>query len=152
MMDSPVMHVTELARRGGTTADTVRYYTRLGLLTPQRDSSNGYKCFSLRDLHRLSFIQQAKRLGFTLAEIRHFIEESEHGHLPCPEVREIMQRRIRENRRKLDEALALQRRMEQALKQWRDRPDGNPDGDAICELIESFEGDDQSLPSSTGVA
>lgn len=149
-MDSPFMHVSELARRSGTTADTVRYYTRLGLLNPQRDDDNGYKCFALRDLRRLSFIQQAKRLGFTLAEIRHFIDESEHGQLPCPEVREIIQRRIRENRRKLDEALALQKRMEQALSLWQNRPDGNPDGDAICELIESFEGDDPSPPSSTG--
>jgi len=65
-------------------------------------------------------------------------------------VREIMQRHIKENRRKLEQALALQIRMEQALSQWRSMPDGAPDGNAICALIESFEGDDTSPPSSTG--
>ncbi|HBL85574.1 MAG TPA: MerR family transcriptional regulator, partial [Alcanivorax sp.] len=31
------MRVTDLARRADTTAETVRHYTDLGLLTPRRD-------------------------------------------------------------------------------------------------------------------
>ena len=31
------MKVAELARAGGVTAETVRHYTELGLLRPQRD-------------------------------------------------------------------------------------------------------------------
>lgn len=45
--------VTELAKRAGTPAHAVRYYTRMGLLTPERDPDNGYRlydprCFSFR--------------------------------------------------------------------------------------------------------
>jgi hypothetical protein len=28
--------------------------------------------------------------------------------------------------------------MEQALREWADKPDGIPDGDSVCYLIESF--------------
>jgi hypothetical protein len=34
--------------------------------------------------------------------------------------------------------MALQKRMEQALEQWADMPDGVPDGHSVCHLIESF--------------
>ena len=40
------MTVSELARLAGVTADTVRHYTRSGLLVPIRDESNGYNCYS----------------------------------------------------------------------------------------------------------
>jgi hypothetical protein len=34
--------------------------------------------------------------------------------------------------------MALQTRMEQALLQWADKPDGVPDGHSVCHLIESY--------------
>jgi hypothetical protein len=55
-------------------------------------------------------------------------------------VRQIIERRIGENRRRLEELNALQQRMEQALAKWRTMPDGVPDGDRVCELIESTAG------------
>ncbi len=45
--------------------------------------------------------------------------------------------RIDENRRKLQELMQLQERMEHALEQWRTMPDGVPDGHSVCHLIES---------------
>ncbi len=35
--------VTELANRSGATPHTVRYYTRMGLLRPERNPDNGYR-------------------------------------------------------------------------------------------------------------
>ncbi|HHJ13177.1 MAG TPA: MerR family transcriptional regulator [Gammaproteobacteria bacterium] len=131
--------VTQLAQLSGTTPDTVRYYTRMGLLRPARNPDNGYRLFQPRDAKRLAFIRQAKQLGFTLSEIASITHDAERKHSPCPQVRTILERRIAENRRKLDELIALQARMEQALKQWRDLPDGVPDGESVCYLIESFD-------------
>ena len=44
------MRVTELARAGGVTAETVRHYTREGLLRPQRDPRNGYQLYDEKGL------------------------------------------------------------------------------------------------------
>ena len=46
--------------------------------------------------------------------------------------------RIDETRQKVKELTSLQRRMEKALKQWEQMPDGVPDGHTVCHLIESF--------------
>lgn len=137
MIDS-LMTVCELARRSGVTLDTVRYYARIGLLQPKRHLENDYKLFANADVSRVRFIRRAKSLGYTLAEIKQILEHSMYGHSPCPLVRKIIQRRIKENRRKLKEMNALQQRMETALKQWQHMPDGEPDGDSVCHLIESF--------------
>ena len=55
-------------------------------------------------------------------------------------------KRIDENRQRLDELLALQVRMEQALKKWGDMPDGVPDGHSVCHLIESVISDTEQAP------
>jgi len=128
------MTVCELARLAEVSPDTVRYYTRIGLLVPKRHPENSYKLFASDDIKRVLFIRRAKSLGYTLAEIKQILEHSMHGHSPCPLVRKIIQHRIEENRIKLQEMNALQQRMESALRQWRHMPDG----DSICHLIESF--------------
>lgn len=133
------MKVNELAKQAGATADVVRYYTRIGLLAPQRDPANGYKRFSLRDARRLRFIRRAKSLGFSLGEIAEILDHAEHGESPCPRVREILERHIERNRRELLELMALQERMEHALARWSEMPDGTPDGHTVCHLIESVE-------------
>lgn len=131
------MTVAKLARETQVSSDTIRYYVRAGLLNPDRNIENNYHIFSANDAKRLKFIHHAKQLGYTLKEIQQIIEESESGNSPCPIVREIIQSRIEENRRKLAELQALQRRMEQALEHWNEMPDGTPDGHCICHLIES---------------
>lgn len=133
-----VLTVTGLARKSDTTPHVVRYYTKLGLLQPVRDPDNGYRLYSSTCIARLHFIMQAKSLGFTLNEILEITQEADQGQSPCPRVREILQKRIKENRRQLEELMALQERMEQALEQWSALPDGEPDGDSVCHLIEGF--------------
>lgn len=128
--------VSELATRASVTPDTVRHYVQIGLLQPQRNPDNGYKLFEPADVHRLRFVRRAKSLGFTLSEIREILGHAQQGESPCPRVREIIHHRITENRRHLDELMALQQRMEAALDSWKEMPDGIPSGDSVCHLIE----------------
>ena len=134
-----VMTVSQFAKRAGVVPHVIRYYTRIGLLKPRRQSGSDYKLFTAADVKRLHFIQRAKALGFTLDEIAEIFHASSHGKSPCPRVREIIRRRVDENRRALSELTALQRRMEKAVAQWAEMPNGIPDGDTVCHLIESLE-------------
>lgn len=131
------MFVNELAKKAKVTPHLVRYYTRIGLLQPVRHPDNGYKVYRHADLMRLRFIRRAQSLGFALSEVTAILEDSSRGESPCPRVRDIIRQRIEENRRKLVELAALQNRMEDALAQWETMPDGVPDGDCVCHLIES---------------
>lgn len=132
-----MMTVNEVAKKAEVAPDTVRYYSRLGLLKPDRNPDNGYKLFHQSDISRLRFIRQAQTLGFTLKEITEILGDAEAGSSPCPKVRDIIVRHIEENRRKIQELQALQERMEKALEKWKSMPDGAPDGKHVCHLIES---------------
>ncbi len=131
-----MLTVTELANKSGTTPHAVRYYTRKGLLRPERNPENGYRLYQYSEVQWLRFVRQAKQLGYTLNEIREIMHDSDQGKSPCPRVREILKRRIDENRAELNSLIALQERMEQALIKWDTMPDGIPDGNSVCHLIE----------------
>ena len=129
--------VKQLARLCKVPVDTVRHYTRIGLLKPDRDPVNGYYQYRISDSRRLDFIKKAKSLGYSLKEIEHILAESRKGKSPCPLVRELISQRIQENRAHLEQLMELQLRMENALTSWEKMPDGVPNGESICHLIES---------------
>lgn len=127
-----------LAKRANVSIFTVRHYTRIGLLKPTRDLKNGYKVYRQSDKKRLRFISSAKDLGFTLGEIEEILRHSAHGDSPCPMVRDVVERRIAENREKIVELQRLQLRLEAAAEMWRSMKNAQPDGNSVCRLIESF--------------
>jgi len=137
-MTKNLMTVKEIADAGGVTAEAVGHYVKIGLLVPRKNPQNHYKEFTQQDLKFVKFIRQAKHLGYTLMEIKEIIQHSHDGVSPCPTVRKIIESRIEENRQKLQELIALQERMENAVMQWESLPDKLPDGDSICHLIEGI--------------
>ena len=132
------MTIVELARRSGFSAETVRYYARIGVIQPIRQKKNGYRIFSDEALCRLGFIKQAKLLGFTLKDIRLILNEAQSGKSPCPLVRTIIKQRIDDTRRRLTEMAELLVRMEKAHEHWGQIEDAIPDGNTVCVLIERF--------------
>ena len=64
--------VTELAREFGTTPRAIRFYEGKGLLSPGRAGVN--RVYTRRDRARLVLILRGKRLGFSLREIREFLD------------------------------------------------------------------------------
>ena len=64
--------VTQLATELGVTARTVRFYEDKGLLTPQRAGNT--RIFAHRDKVRLILILRGKRLGFSLREIKEYLD------------------------------------------------------------------------------
>ena len=133
-----MMTASVLARRANVPLFTVRHYTRIGLLKPSRDLKNGYKIYSRADKDRLRFIAAAKELGFTLSEIEQILDHAAHSESPCPMVREIVEKRISENKEKIRELKRLQRRLETAAGMWKTMKNSEPDGHSVCRLIESF--------------
>ena len=132
------MRVNELAKAMGVTGDTVRYYTRIGLLSPGRDPANGYKTFGEKEQRRLRFIIDARSLGFSVEDIRQILDVADHGKTPCPMVRELIEVRLRELEERFQHMASLRQRMRDAVNAWKNAPDKEPDGHAICHLIEEF--------------
>ena len=137
-----MLTIGELAKRSEVSVDTIRHYTQKGLLNAQRNADNGYHLYPLSHVKRVNFIRQAKSLGFSLNDIALILNDADQGRSPCQHTRHVINKKIKENRRRLDELQALQGRMEKALAQWSSLPNLCPDGESICHLIEAT--DDES--------
>jgi len=135
------MRVQEIATRAGVSAHTVRYYNKLGLLSSGRDPFNQYRRFDVGAVERLQFVRRAKALGFSLAEIGEILSMSHSGRSPCPQVRDIVNKRITEVAARIADLQQLHRRLENASRQWTGMRDRAPSGREICHLIESLVGD-----------
>jgi len=132
------MKVSELAKQAQVTADTIRHYTRLGLITPRRNPANGYQIYDAEALKLLRFIQKARLLGFSLHEIESIVHHQHSKTSPCPMVRGLMARHLPRVREQIAELQQQLTRMERAMTAWEAMPDGVPDDDAICPLIEHW--------------
>lgn len=131
------MKVSHLAQSAHVTPETVRYYTREGLLHPSRDPRNGYKIYDQAALQRLQFIIQAKTLGFSLKDIKNIVNNAEKGQSPCPMVRGLLVDKIKETEAEikgLQEKLAM---MKETAVAWQEIADAVPGGESVCPLIES---------------
>ena len=137
------MQVAQVAAKAGVTADTVRHYTRIGLLRPDRHATNGYKRFSDAEVSRLMFVKHARALGLSLTEIAEILESADRGDSPCPMVRELVKRHLDDVRARIEALEDLEARMRTALAQWDVLPDGVPNGDHVCHLIDAWAANDE---------
>lgn len=140
------MTVKAVADRAGVSPHTVRYYARIGLLSPSRGGRNGYREFTEADVHVLNFVPRARALGFTLAEVRTIVAKSRRAESPCPQVRDIIAHRIGEFALRQDALLIMLDRMRRAAARWKRMPDRVPTGREICHLIESVGTEEPAVP------
>ncbi|PCH97236.1 MAG: MerR family transcriptional regulator [Gammaproteobacteria bacterium] len=132
------MKVNELANKLNITSDTVRFYSRNGFLSPQKNPNNGYKLYNVKDQHRLQFIISARQLGFTVKDIAKILQEADQGHTACDLVRDIVEKKLAETERQFQHTLALRNRLQSVIIDWQNKPNKAPSSDMICHLIEGF--------------
>ena len=75
------MLIGELAKSCDCSAETIRYYEKIGLLPKPIRSSSGYRIYDDEHHKWLQFILRARGLGFTQDEVRQL---SEIAHMPEP--------------------------------------------------------------------
>lgn len=113
-----MFRIGDFSRLSQVSVKALRFYDEVGLLKPTYvDRDTGYRYYSATLLPRLNRILAFKELGLSLGEIIHLLE----GDLPAPRVRELLQsrraelkRRIERERAQLVEVDAWLARIEQA--------------------------------------
>ena len=104
--------VKQIADRVGMPSRTVRYYDRIGLVRADTRSEAGYRLYTHEDEGRLLFIRSAKRLGFSLDEIRGLLAAAEGGcGATVPELHRLLEHKVQEIDAKIAELAAFRDRL-----------------------------------------
>ena len=117
-MSAPPLGPRAVARAAGVSTDTLRHYERKGLLPRAPRTAAGHRLYSPSTVDRVLLIQRALVVGFSLADLKRILNTRDSGGAPCHSVRELLERRLDELGRRIDELSSLRAELKQLLKQW----------------------------------
>lgn len=118
------MRIQELAAQAGTTTRTLRYYEAQGLL-PTGRAANGYRVYDEHHLRLVREIRSLQRIGFSLADVRPFVECLLAGHESgddCPASLDVYRRKLAYLERHIAELQGVRDRLSERLAGLGDAP------------------------------
>lgn len=127
--------IGDVTQRLGISADTLRYYEKLGLLPAVNRTTGGVRLYSDRDLSRLGFIQRAKAMDFSLDEIAELLEMRDDPQHAREQVRSLTQQKLLSVETQLQELETLRRELTLLVNLCRGSVDG-------CPIIEGMDEDE----------
>ncbi len=107
-----IMSIGDLAERTGLAVSAIRFYETKGLVTPERNTG-GQRRYLRSDIRRLSFVQVAQQLGFSIEDIRTALAGLPEGRTPTQKDWEKISRDFRAH---LDERIARMTRLRDYLE------------------------------------
>ena len=108
--------IGELAARTGTTPEAIRYYERVGVLSPpERRGAGRYRRYGPADVERLGFVRRARELGFSLVEVRDLLGLVDQPERSCAEVDQLARAHLEAVNEKLAQLTALKSELERVV-------------------------------------
>ena len=135
-----LLKIGELARQSQVSVETLRYYETQELLSPTKRSASGYRLYNVENINRLHFILHAKKIGFSLLEIRQLLSlRADKDHHTCEEVKSYTGEKIDE----ISEKIADLQKMKLALDGLYNACCGGQESATNCTILNSL--DDRNL-------
>ncbi len=129
--------IGDVTRLLGLSADTLRYYEKIGLLPPVKRTPSGIRVYDKQDLSRLRFIKRAQKMKFTLVEIGDLMNMRTDPQHARDEVRQLTANKLAEVELSLAEIQVLRDELRLLLNLCRGSEDG-------CPIIETIDEDTTS--------
>lgn len=128
------MNIGIASEKSGLPSKTIRYYEDIGLLSPAR-TNNGYRDYSIADVHRLRFLQRSRSLGFSVDECRQLLSLYHDKERESADVKAIAQAKLVEIDRKIAELSGLRGLLHHLVEHCHcdERPD--------CPIIDELAGE-----------
>ena len=139
------MRISELAKRTGLSAHTLRFYEKQGLVSHNSRSDGGYREYDETDLRRVEFVRTARNVGFSLEDIALLlsirVDKDSHS---CEQVADITRRKLDEVNDRLRELESMKKTLGILL----DSCCGGPESAIHCSIMEALEHGRVAEPNS----
>jgi DNA-binding transcriptional MerR regulator len=118
------MQIGELARRVGTTTDTVRFYERAGWLPRATRRDNAYREYSESEVEHLQLLLELRRLGLPLADAARVAGWCHLGH--CDEATRALPALLSDRRAEIADRMESLRLLDEHLARLESHLAGSP--------------------------
>lgn len=103
------MNIGAAAKAAGVSAKTIRYYETIGLVPEAGRGGNNYRDYTTHDVATLSFIRRARRLGFSLKDVRLLLRLWQDRSRSSADVKALAMHHVAEMDRRIAELTAMRR-------------------------------------------
>ncbi|MCK5858064.1 MAG: MerR family transcriptional regulator [Abyssibacter sp.] len=134
------LQLGQAASETGIPVETIRYYERVGLVTPHRKGSGNYRLFDDEVISRLVFVRNAKALGFSLSQIRSLLKVQDADNRA--EIKSIAASHLVDVEKRIGALMAIGKALTDAVNECDGK--GGIDGCPIIEAIVDYENCDRS--------
>lgn len=97
------MNTKQVEELTGMSRQNIRYYERMGLLTPAREDGNAYRDYSEEDIRRLKLIRMLRMLDMPLKEIENIIS----GKVSLKEGIKLQKEKLQSHQKQLQAAIEV---------------------------------------------
>jgi MerR family Zn(II)-responsive transcriptional regulator of zntA len=134
-MSGIIMRIGQLAKQTSLPVETLRFWEKQKLLSPQVNQQNGYRNYSPQDIQQVIFIQSAKAVGFSLNEIRDLLAlRVDAENYSCHDVKSIAVKKLEA----IEVKIAELENMRYALKTITDICCGGEEPASECTILNSL--------------
>ena len=112
------MTISEVCAIYAVSADTLRYYEKIGLLDPVQRNASGIRNYRESDLRRIEFIRHMRNAGLSIEVLTHYIELFHQGNQTIPARKQILQEQKLLLRTKIMEMQATLDRLEFKIENY----------------------------------
>lgn len=132
-----MLKIGEVTERTGLSADTLRYYEKIGLLPHVSRNTSGVRLYSDKDLSRINFIKRAQRMKFTLDEIKQLLTMREDPQHAKDDIRHLTVKKLEDIESHLTDLSTMRNELTLLLNLCRASEEG-------CPIIEDLDADPQT--------
>ncbi len=105
--------IGEAAKQTGLSAKMIRHYEEAGLLNKANRTDAGYRLYNSQQLQQLSFIKQARTLGFSIAQVSSLLDLWRNPQRSSKEVKQLAEHHLDEIKQKVAELQQMQKVLQQ---------------------------------------
>jgi len=127
--------IGKLAKAAGVGVETIRFYERKGLLKqPKKPKLGSFRSYSDEDAIKIQFIKRTQELGFTLREVKDFLEMNSNGKATLGDVLIKIQAKVSQ----VNSKIADLKKIRSSLREMEAACASNPSELASCQIAESL--------------
>lgn len=97
------MQIKEFSERAGLSRKTIRYYEEIVVLPLPQRLPNGYRFYQEDDLNCVRLVAGARRLDFSLNEVKEIMALRDRNEAPCSVLLELLEDKAKDISRRIEE-------------------------------------------------